>query len=182
MYYADSHSCTQYGFKYFITTGKCTDLALPENTVTLILHSSTILAKSPSTHTDNIPPSHLPLGVVVHQLLVGMESGQMHPAGMTLVIKRTSTRKSFSVWSSTQHHFSSRLPWVLPPETFVLHHALAANSWLCRGEVNRGKEIAGRKYLYVLQLQLVQLLLSYETCSSLCSTNDTPCSAPGRSL
>lgn len=70
---ADSPSRPQHGFKYFITTGKCTDPTIPGNTVTLILPSDNTLAKYSSTHAENFPPSRLPLGVPIHWLLVGME-------------------------------------------------------------------------------------------------------------
>lgn len=74
---------------------------------------------------------------------------QRHPAGMTLVIKRGSMRKSLFSWLSAQQRFSSssRLTWALPPKSSVLHHILASDSWVCKGELNTGKEIAGRKYL-----------------------------------
>lgn len=44
---------------------------------------------------------------------------------------------------------------------------------VCRGDVNRGREIAGRRYLDEPQLQLSQALLTYETHPPLGSTKKT---------
>lgn len=56
--YTDSPSSPQHVLKYFATTRKGIHPTIPENTATLALHSSNIIAKYSSIHIENFLPSH----------------------------------------------------------------------------------------------------------------------------